>query len=135
MPDTIVRVNLTDNSDQFYLSGMGTVTALNTIDPYNWIINKTGTIVQDPTFTSSIETIVEDETWRVYPNPSLDEVTISWTDGEYTLRIMDSRGQTIQTIEQPSSSPFIINGLKSGMYIVEIISSKGERKQRRILSL
>jgi aminopeptidase N len=135
LADTIVRVNLADNSDQFYLSGLGSVTALSTIDPNNWIINKVGTIVQDPTFTASIESVDKNETWKVYPNPSLDEITIAWNDGECTFRIMDSRGKTIQTIDHPSASPVIISGLKSGMYIIEIISSNGERTQRRILSL
>jgi aminopeptidase N len=135
MPDTIVRVTITDNSDQFYLSGLGTVTSLSAIDPNNWIINKTGTIVQDPTFTASTESVDVDETWKVYPNPSANEITISWTEGECTLQIMDAFGKTVQIIGQPSASPLKVSGLKSGMYIVEIISEKGTRKQRRILSL
>jgi hypothetical protein len=48
---------------------------------------------------------------------------------------MDAFGKIVQMIEQPSSSPVKISGLKSGMYIVEIISEQGTRKQRRILSL
>jgi hypothetical protein len=135
MTDTIVRVNISDNSDQFYLSNLGTVNSLSTIDPNNWIINKTGTIVQDPTFTASIESVDVDDTWKVYPNPSADEITISWTGGECTLQIMDAFGKIVQMIQQPSSSPVKISGLKSGMYIVEIISEQGTRKQRRILSL
>jgi len=135
MSDTIVRVNITDNSDQFYLSDLGMVTSLSAIDPNNWIINKTGTIVQDPTFTASTESLTVDETWKVYPNPSTDEITISWTEGKYTLQIMDAFGKTIQMIDQPSISPIKVSGLKSGMYIVEIISENGTRKQRRILSL
>ena len=135
MSDTIVRVTITDNSDQFYLSGMGTVTSLSAIDPNNWIINKTGTIVQDPTFSASTELVDEDELWKVYPNPSADEITISWAAGECTLQIMDAFGKTVQIIDQPSTSPIKVSGLKSGMYIVEIISEKGTRKQRRILSL
>jgi aminopeptidase N len=135
MSDTIVRVNITDNSDQFYLSDLGTVTSLNAIDPNNWIINKTGTIVQDPTFTASTESLTVDETWKVYPNPSADEITISWTEGECTLLIMDAFGKTVQMVNHPSTSPIKVSGLKSGMYIVEIISENGTRKQRRILSL
>ena len=135
MSDTIVRVNITDNSDQFYLSDLGMVTSLSAIDPNNWIINKTGTIVQDPTFTASTESLTVDETWKVYPNPSTDEITISWTEGKYTLQIMDAFGKTIQMIDQPSISPIKVSGLKIGMYIVEIISENGTRKQRRILSL
>jgi aminopeptidase N len=135
MPDTIVRVNISDNSDQFYLSALGSVTSLSAIDPNNWIINKTGTIVQDPTFTASIESVDEADTWKVYPNPSADEINIAWSEGECTLNIMDACGKTIQKVDQPTSSPVKISGLTNGMYIVEIISTQGTRKQRRILSL
>ena len=135
LADTIVRVNLADNSDQFFLSGMGSVSALSTIDPNNWIINKNGTIVQDPTFTAAVETMVDEDSWTVYPNPSSDEITITWKDGACTLRIMDSRGQLIQTIDQATENPMKISGLKSGVYIIEISTANGARSQRRILSL
>ncbi len=135
LSDTVVRVNITGNSDQFFLSGMGQATGLSAIDPNNWIINKNGTIVQDPTFTASIGTIADENAWAVYPNPSSDEITISWTDGTYTLRIMDSRGQLVQSIDQPTENPMKISGLKSGMYIIEITTANGARSQRRIISL
>ncbi len=135
LADTIVRVNMTDNSDQFYLSGMGSVSTLSSIDPNNWIINKNGTIVQDPTFTAAVETMVDEDSWTVYPNPSSDEIAISWTDGACTLRIMDSRGQLVQVIHQTTENPMKISGLKSGMYIIEISTANGARSQRRIISL
>jgi hypothetical protein len=135
LSDTVVRVNITGNSDQFFLSGMGQVTGLSAIDPNNWIINKNGTIVQDPTFTASIGTIADENAWAVYPNPSSDEITISCKDGTYTLRIMDCRGQLVQSIDQPTENPMKISGLKSGMYIIEITTANGARSQRRIISL
>jgi aminopeptidase N len=135
LPDTIVRVEISDNSDQFYLSGLGTVTSLNAIDPNNWIINKNGTIIQDPTFTASTENITTSDGLLIYPNPSAGEINISWDEEVSALRIMDSKGQIVQIIDQPMVTPIRIEGLKSGMYILEITSKNATRTQRRIISL
>ena len=135
LPDTIVRVEISDNTDQFYLSGLGTVTSLTTIDPNNWIINKNGTIIQDPTFTASTENITTSDGLRIYPNPSAREINISWDEEVSALRIMDSKGQIVQIIDQPMVTPVRIEGLKSGMYILEITSKNATRTQRRIISL
>jgi aminopeptidase N len=135
LPDTIVRVEISDNSDQFYLSGLGTVTNLNAVDPNNWIINKNGTIIQDPTFTASTENITTSDGLLIYPNPSAGEINISWDEEVSALRIMDSKGQIVQIIDQPMVTPIRIEGLKSGMYILEITSKNATRTQRRIISL
>lgn len=135
LPDTIVRVEISDNSDQFYLSGLGTVTNLNAVDPNNWIINKNGTIIQDPTFTASTENITTSDGLLIYPNPSAGEINISWDEEVFALRIMDSKGQIVQIIDQPMVTPIRIEGLKSGMYILEITSKNATRTQRRIISL
>ena len=133
--DTIVRVEISDNSDQFYLSSLGAVTSLNTIDPNNWIINKNGTIIQDPTFTASIENIEKSDDLLVYPNPNTGEINVSWNEEACTLRIMDSRGQLVQLIEQPTVNPMKISGLNSGVYIIEISTVNETRTQRKIISL
>lgn len=135
LPDTIVRVEISDNSDQFYLSGLGTVTNLNAVDPNNWIINKNGTIIQDPTFTASTENITTSDGLLIYPNPSAGEINISWDEEVSALRIMDSKGQIVQIIDQPMVTSIRIEGLKSGMYILEITSKNATRTQRRIISL
>jgi aminopeptidase N len=133
--DTIVRVQISDNSDQFYLSGLGTVTSLNAIDPNNWIINKNGNIVQDPTFIASVNNLTTSDDLLIYPNPSTGEINISWDEEVSALRILDSRGQLVQQIEQITVNPMKISGLKSGMYIIEITTANGTRTQRRIISL
>jgi hypothetical protein len=133
--DTIVRVQISDNLDQFYLSGLGTVTSLNAIDPNNWIINKNGNIVQDPTFIASVNNLTTSDDLLIYPNPSTEEINISWDEEVSALRILDSRGQLVQQIGQITVNPMKISGLKSGMYIIEITTANGTRTQRRIISL
>ncbi len=65
--DTIVRIYVADSVTNLNFVSSRTVTGL-VIDPNQWIINKTGAIVNDPNL--SVQSMVPEPNYSVYPNPA-----------------------------------------------------------------
>lgn len=137
LSDTIIRFDINSNLDQFYISDIGIVTSVNLIDPNNWIINKTGPIVNDPTFIAyaSIKEQEDTELMGIYPNPSEDIITIKMGEsGSYTLQLFDQRGRVIFSQEFNDSYQLNIGNFASGSYILEVSSAQlGAQGIRRIV--
>jgi len=69
MSDTTIRFDVSSNSSQFYVSGVGEITDVLLIDPNNWIINKFSTIEQDPAFIVAVVECPEQPQISIFPNP------------------------------------------------------------------
>jgi hypothetical protein len=113
---------------------MGNVLNLTTIDPNNWIINNTGSIVKDVTLVGGIDELVIENNYSIFPNPSNGVFSIESTNaGNNQLTILDTRGRKISTMEFQKEGKFDLSNQKSGNYIIQITNEKGEEHIKTIV--
>lgn len=126
MGDTIIRFDITDNLDQFFVPNVGVVTNLATVDPNNWVVNKVGTKVFDPNFLLGINAVDPYSLVSVYPNPTSDLVKIdlpkeSWNSN---VKIMDLNGRLLEKIVLNESTEISLAKYVSGTYLF-VVESNG----------
>ena len=72
-------------------------------------------------------------TFQMYPNPANDLLTIKVQDGlEGELKIYDMQGKLLMIENLLGSDQVSITDLSVGMYIVQIISKKGDIATSRL---
>lgn len=128
--DTIIRVEINSNLDQFYISNVGELTTLTKVDPNNGIINQNGTVVKDLNLVTSLNEIVENETYlMVYPNPSNGIYTLEVSgQGKHQLSIYDSKASKIMSKEMEFQEIIDLSKLPSGYYILHLENEAGEKR-------
>ncbi len=83
--------------------------------------------------SSSINYFKGNDRIKIYPNPCLDFINIECAD-KALLEIYSVMGEKVisEKIEQPSSN-FLINTLLSGIYLIKIITNKGDHYQIKFI--
>lgn len=131
--DTVIRVDIDSNIDQFLIPGMSNAANLTSVDPNNWIINDLGTITHDENFTTIVEEL-NSLVLKVYPNPSDGIFNIETNlEGEQELLILDSRGRKILSDHFSGSYLFDLGTLNSGYYLVHLTDQSGATRIRAIV--
>jgi aminopeptidase N len=127
--DTTVKVNMTANDQVFRFRSNRTPNGV-TIDPNNWVINKTGSIttgLNDPVnvsnevklFPNPVSTTIQLQ----YPANWFDKLSIFDVNGRLLNQLSVSRGSTGQTITP---------NLASGVYVVRM-DGKGRVAVKKIV--
>lgn len=88
------------------------------IDPNQWILNQSGSVLQDNTL--SIENEWENQSVSIFPNPASDIVQLkNFTIGE-PVYIYEANGKLVQTIQINSSIETVqIKTLAAGVYQIK----------------
>jgi hypothetical protein len=127
--DTIIRFNLHSNQDQFSVYQLGTLSGTPTIDPNNWIMNKVGTVSQDPSLVLGISSIEPTSNICVFPNPSNENIEVTnGPEGTYSLSVMDMSGKVIFMQNVTNNEGIRLNELSNGTYIFSFLMPNGQRK-------
>lgn len=130
MSDTIIRLDINANLNQFYIENIGNVSALASLDPNNWVVNKVGAIVEDVNFQAITGLLAETQNnaIQLFPNPSNGSISIVGNfEGEAKLKIVASNGVAVFNKSVHANTEIDLANLKSGMYFVELlVSSTGE---------
>lgn len=119
--DTTVRVNMTINDQVFKFRSNRTPTGV-VVDPNNWVLNKTGSIV---TGTNDID--VSNEV-TLFPNPSTGLVYLQYPANSFeNLQLFDITGKLLlgKNINRSSTQQTINNSLVPGVYIIRL-NGKGK---------
>ena len=134
LPDTIIRFSITGNEENFILSGIGTISNLVSIDPNNWIINRTGSIINDPNLDLlDVENLASEVLFNIYPNPVVDVVTIESKSAEKCqVKIMDSKGKVLKTIDFSGKTTVDLSSFANGYYIFQIENSVQQKTHKLI---
>jgi hypothetical protein len=131
--DTIIRFNINSNSEQFSIYNIGTLTGSIGIDPKNWIINKVGSITEDPNLNVGIESNFEVKNMRVYPNPSNGEFSIQNIPlNACSFELFDQSGRFILTQKVTKEEQIRLPEVSEGTYIFSVLLSDGQRKTTMI---
>jgi hypothetical protein len=126
--DTIIRFNINSNTEQFSIYNIGTLTGSIGIDPKNWIINKVGSITQDPNLNVGIESASEVKNMHVYPNPSNGEFKVQNIPfNARSFEIFDNTGKFIMTQKVTKDERIRLPELSEGTYIFSLVLSDGQR--------
>ncbi len=128
-PDTTIRFAVTNNLDHYLIQNIGDVDYVIGIDPSNWIVNKVGTIVNDPTFIE-MATIHMNESacFSIYPNPADDQITVSVFGTEEPLYavLTDLSGRQISTVSFQKTTDIDVSSVNQGVYLLTILSKNNK---------
>lgn len=131
--DTIIRFNINSNTEQFSIYNIGTLTGSIGIDPKNWIINKVGSITEDPSLQLGIVSTEVQTEMRIYPNPSNGEFNIQNIPlNAMSFELFDQAGRFILSQKVTKEGLIRLNDLSDGTYIFSVILSDGQRKTSTI---
>lgn len=133
--DTIIRFDITSNSDEFMVQNIGNVSAVLLSDPNNWIINKNGPIVYDPNLVVGLSKNTLEPLVSIYPNPSNGPVTIEViAGGKNTIKVIDSHGKFVFKKTFDTSTQIDLNNMPKGLYLFQIENENGTQITRRIVA-
>lgn len=131
--DTIIRFNINSNTEQFSIYNIGTLTGSIGIDPKNWIINKVGSIAEDPSLQLGIVSTEVQTEMRIYPNPSNGEFNIQNIPlNAMSFELFDQAGRFILSQKVTKEGLIRLNDLSDGTYIFSVVLSDGQRKTSTI---
>lgn len=133
--DTTVRIDINSNTSFVTIPNMSNVTNLKTIDPNNWIINNTGSIIRDLSMTAGINELNNNQSiFNVFPNPSNGKFTIeSSENGNQHAVLLDTRGRIISELDFQNEGSFDVSNEKSGNYLIQITNEKGEKRIKTVV--
>lgn len=132
--DTILRLDISTNSDLFVIPNMGNFTNIVQLDYKNWIINGQGSITMNPSVGLE-ENGLNEEIIVLYPNPTDGIVTIQNDKNQsMELTVFDTKGRiaihkTITETTQVDLSSFI-----QGNYLFEVKNSD-QKIVRKVIKL
>lgn len=135
LPDTVIRLQVSAGN-QYYDLPLEQVRSVKSIDPNNWIINKTGTISKDENLASSTAIIPDSEPFTISPNPAKGPFTIKATkEGKYSFQIFDPRGRLIQNADFTQEITVELKEHSAGTYIIQLKNESGSIRRYQIISL
>jgi aminopeptidase N len=137
MSDTVIRMDINANLNQFYFENFGDVSALISLDPNNWVVNKVGAIVEDVNFisVSGILDEAQNNAIQLFPNPSTGSISIVGNfTGNAELTLISSQGSKVFSEMVNAHAVLDISALKSGIYFVELkVRESGEMNRFKLL--
>ncbi|MEL6539052.1 MAG: T9SS type A sorting domain-containing protein, partial [Bacteroidota bacterium] len=71
----------------------------------------------------------------IYPNPAVNEVTVTSTSDLKQVSVVNLMGQTLQTLSEVSGREATLNvsGLKSGSYLIIAVDAEGKQVHRLVV--
>ena len=71
--------------------------------------------------------------WNVFPNPVVDILYITGLEGYYTIKIVDTVGQVVASVNGTSTGVELdMSGKSAGMYLIKI-ESQGKSVTRKLI--
>lgn len=131
--DTIVRVPVSFEQTFAVISGIENFQSVNAIDPMNYIINKSGGIIHNPSL--SLTDLGNDKLSAIlYPNPTSGQLTVEFTGTEKrSLRVVDQKGKVVVEQEVSSSDRVDLTQLNAGQYLVELTDNNKHTVTRKVI--
>jgi len=126
--DTIVRLDVNSNQQQFLISNAGAAGSM-FIDPANWVINNAGGIVFNAALVGLNEEVLADKI-VVYPNPSNGMATVQVDDQsakDYVIYKMN--GQIIEKGTAKGTFQLDLSKYGNGTYLLEL------NQQRKLITI
>jgi len=125
--DTIIRVSLNQNIENFEIPMTGTVLNIE-VDPSNWLLNSTMLVTKDLTLASDeINNPFTGSDISVYPNPTNGEFEVFTREIIKEMILLNIEGKHIYSF--PATTKLDVKNLDNGVYFLQI---KTENTQKII---
>jgi len=138
--DSFPRITVNSNQESCIVADINGSIALNNgvyefIDDFSESI-MVSCVASDGTIVTSNENLFQEKTWKIFPNPAEETVTIEmendFPNGE--IQLINISGQIVlRTILNSSSTNLNISDIPQGYYVLKIINSKEERTSPLII--
>jgi aminopeptidase N len=136
--DTTIRLLHTNSVEIYTISLSGSVTAIS-VDPKNWIINKTVgptrdatlgvTVVDPPIDTTGLDEAASFSEIKIGPNPTKGTVLISnLGEAKGIIRIFDLSGKQLIEKTLLTDASIDLGSFASGIYLIKIYDEKKEER-------
>ena len=131
-PDTIIRFPISSNSEFFTVLNLGTLSTASTItiDPANWVINKTGSIVQDNSL--NVNNFSTQEDLVVSPNPNSGIFTIANLNSKALINVFDMYGKVVMQVDFEPNTLLNLTELEKGNYLLEILLPTNNKRLKLV---
>jgi len=133
LSDTTIRFDINSNTQVFSISNLGTLSSTNTvvIDANNWVINQTGTIVQDNSL--ALSEIEENNEILIVPNPSNGLFTLTNVPDFAPILVYDMFGKVVYTATFEAGKKInLLNVVGKGNYLLEIQLPNGNKRMKLV---
>lgn len=121
--DTTVTVPVDGDSSHYIFLWDKEVTGIS-VDPDNHIVDRPGSVVNDPAVLSIDNTVVSDV--KIYPNPATDGWHIDNLGGKAVLKLVDMSGKEIWTVLTTDKAYIPARNLPGGNYILQVTDASKE---------
>jgi len=131
--DTTVLVNFNAATKSFECNWSKSMNGL-TIDPDNWILNKTGNIVKDPALSINE---LQLESVRVFPNPTNNDWTVSNLNEASDLYLTDISGRTLWHVNSGNQKTMTIHASRypNGIYFLKLTGKGNNSKTLKLVKV
>ncbi len=129
--DTTIELNQTANNQMFTLYYTKTPKGVE-IDPNNWVLNKTDTVIEGVSTMSPVP-----EKVTVYPIPVKDNFSINLPPGIYNLvRLIDVNGRVLAVYTIPARATLLKQkiSLPAGIYFLHLSGDKKNTVQKILVN-
>lgn len=134
MSDTTMRFEVSQLINQYYFQHIDKITGVIAIDPYNWIINNSDTIIYDPNFIASPSSSFTIPDVEISPNPSdANFLVVARTEGAHTLKVMDTAGKLVIEKSFGTETSIDLSNSAKGMYLILIESEYGKKSTTKVI--
>lgn len=128
--DTVVTIDVDGISSHFIFLWDKEITGV-TVDPENHIINKIGSINNDPSVLSVSER--NSNGVKIYPNPATSSWKVEQLQPNASLHLLDLNGKEIWTARNIRNALIPAHNLPAGSYILLIENEDGNRTYHKLL--
>lgn len=130
LPDTIVRLTISQNLQYYTLPLTGTVTNI-FVDPDNWILNKLDSVAKDVSLDEFTSVDDVSNAFSVYPNPVKNVLMIDVNAVDVSAEIYAIDGRMVANHAHLNGKAITVADLVPGVYMVRV-SQKGEAIGRKV---
>jgi hypothetical protein len=87
---------------------------------------------EDGNISTADLTVLDDDLFELFPNPTSDIVTMRFEAPKADLAIVDAQGKRIQTQTIISGDSISLAHLETGVYFFELITEQGKTTRRLV---
>jgi aminopeptidase N len=135
LSDTIIRIPVNSANELQLISGMGNVSGSPTVDPGNFLINKTTLVQKDPTLViTGKHEIAQPKKPAFIPAGNEGVFRFeSAEQGTWHYHLLDVRGRLLQSGKLQNDERLNLSGQPAGQYLIRMEGEKNNRLLYRVL--
>lgn len=132
MTDTIIRVEITNQSTLISMPTPNNFISIAGIDPLNYIINRVGSITNNG-FVSIDAIEAMENNLVIFPNPTASKINLQFEGTTKNVRLVDQKGKTILETTVEPNGEISLEELPSGQYLIMLSGDQQDTITRTVI--